>query len=125
MCRLRPAGRIGTSNRASNKPVAIPGIKSKINLDLPITLWNISNNVKIGGSNRSNSRIDEKLMWPVGYSGLKYEVALLETNITNTSPTQRLMNKIAALTRRINASMAGASTQRPIIIAGVMLLIIA
>jgi hypothetical protein len=35
------------------------------------------------------------------------------------------MNKIAALTRRINASMAGASTQRPIIIAGVMLLIIA
>jgi hypothetical protein len=64
-------------------------------------------------------------MWPVGYSGLKYEVALLETNITNTSPTQRLMNKIAALTRRINASMAGASTQIPIIIAGVMLLIIA
>jgi hypothetical protein len=35
------------------------------------------------------------------------------------------MNNIAALTLRIKANMAGASIQRPSIIAGVMLLIIA
>jgi hypothetical protein len=125
MFRLNPAGRIGTSNRASSNPVATLGIKSSINLLLPATLWNINSSVKIAGSSKSRIRIDEKLIWPVGYRGLRYEVALLETKMTNTSPTHRLINNMAALTRRMKASIAGASIQRPRIIAGVMLLIIA